>query len=223
VIGQAAGLAFLAAMSPTPLLVAAVYLGSAHPRQATLSYLAGALLTSTVIAVVVVVVLRDVGLNHPDQHTPRYGLRLGLGLLLLAAGAVLASRRRRHGPPGARKKRPGRVSRMATSPSALSAFAVGMIVFAPAITFLAALQVIATARAGIGLTTLAVAIVVLLYVMLAWLPLVFFLIAPGLTERRLKAFNGWLRAHGSELLVGAMAVAGAFLIINGSYGLIAAK
>lgn len=226
VIEEVAGLAVLAALSPTALLVAAVYLGSARPRQTTLFYLLGAVLMSTAIAVVVVVLLRSVGLSRPDQHAPRYGLRLGLGVLLLAVGAVLVVRRRRRGPADQaekKKKKPGLVSRMIANPSPLSAFGVGMLLFAPAVTFLAALQVIATARADIGLTTLAVAVAVLIYVALVWLPLVLFLIAPGLTEHRLKAFNGWLRAHGSTLLVGAIVVAGALMVFDGSYGLITGK
>ena len=39
---QAAGLALLAALSPTTLLVSAVYLGSARPRLVAAAYLAGA-------------------------------------------------------------------------------------------------------------------------------------------------------------------------------------
>ena len=54
-------------------------------------------------------------------------------------------------------------------------------------------------------------------------PLVLFLLAPALTEHRLKAFNGWLRAHGSTLLVGAIVVAGALMVFDGSYGLITGK
>jgi hypothetical protein len=223
VIAQAAGLAVLAALSPTALLVAAVYLGSARPRQTTLFYLLGAALMTTTIAVVGVVLLRSLGLSRPDQHAPRYGLRLGLGLLLLAVGAALVVRRRRQAGQVKKKKKPGLVSRMIASPSPLSAFGVGVLLFAPGITFLAALQVIATARADIELTTLAVAISVLIDVALVWLPLVLFLLAPALTEHRLKAFNGWLRAHGSAVLVGAMVVAGALMVFDGSYGLITGK
>ena len=173
-IEQAAGLAVLAALSPTALLAAAVYLGSARPRQTTLFYLLGAIVMSTVIAVAVVVLLRNVGLSRPHEHTPRYGLRLGLGLLLLAVGAVLVVRRRSRGPADQvkKKKKPGLVSRMIASPSPLSAFAVGVLLFAPGVTFLAAAQVIATARADIELTTLAVAVSVLIDVTLVWLPLV---------------------------------------------------
>jgi Sap, sulfolipid-1-addressing protein len=225
VIGQAAGLAVLAALSPTALLAAAVYLGSARPRQTTLFYLLGAMLMSTTIAVAVVVLLRSVGLSRPDHHTPRYGLRLGLGLLLLAIGAagVLRRRRRRPADQVKKKKKPGLVSRMIASPSPVSAFAVGVLLFAPGVTFLAAAQVIATARASVGLTVVAVAVAVLIDVVLVWLPLVFFLLAPGLTGHHLKAFNGWLRAHGSALLVAAIVVAGALMVFDGSYGLITGK
>src|ERR1035438_3948066 len=72
-IAQAAGLALLAALSPTALLVAAVYLGSARPRLTSLFYLAGAVAMSLVMGVVILVALRSSGLNHPDQHAPRYG------------------------------------------------------------------------------------------------------------------------------------------------------
>ncbi len=82
---QAAGLALLAALSPTALLIAAVYLGSSRPRLVTVFYLAGAVVMSLVMAVVVLEVLRGVNLQRPGEHEPRYGLRLGLGILLLAA------------------------------------------------------------------------------------------------------------------------------------------
>ena len=97
-IEQAAGLALLAALSPTALLVAAVYLGSARPRLTALFHLADAVIMSVIMAVAV----------------------------------------------------------------------------------LAALQVIATARADIELTAAAVAVVVVINVLLVWLPLVLFLLAPGL-------------------------------------------
>jgi hypothetical protein len=225
VIAEAAGLALLAGLSPTALLAAAVYLGSARPRQTTLFYLAGAVLMSTIIAVAVVVLLRSAGLSHPHERTPRYGLRLGLGLLLLAVGAMLLIRRRRRGPDEQvkKKKKPGLVSRMIANPSPVSAFAVGMLLFAPAVTFLAALQVIATARADVEETTLAVAVSVLIYVVLVWVPLVFFLVAPGLTGQRLKAFNAWLRAHGSALGMAAILVVGVLMVLDGSYGLISGK
>ena len=217
-IAQAAGLALLAAMSPTALLVAAVYLGSARPRLTGMFYLAGAVLMSVVTGVVVLVALRSADLNHPDQHAPRYGFRLGLGILLLAAAIVVAGRKPKAPDPA--KAGQGFVSRMVADPAPLSAFVVGLLVFAPGVTFIAALQVIATAGADLELTAIAVIVVVVINVLLVWLPLTLYLVAPGLTTRRLAAFNGWLRANGSTILVGVLAVAGAIMVINGIYGLV---
>ena len=214
---QAAGLALLAALSPTALLISAVYLGSARPRLIAAIYLAGAVLMSVVFGVVILVVLRTAGLNHPHQHAARYGLRLGLGILLLAAGIVVAVRKPR--PPDPARPHQSLVSRMIADPAPVSAFLVGVIVFAPGITFLAALQVIATARASDGLTVLALIIVVVINVLLVWLPIVLHMVAPGITTRYLVAFNGWLRAHGKIILTVVIFAAGLIMVGNGIYGL----
>jgi hypothetical protein len=214
---QAAGLALLAALSPTALLVAAVYLGSARPRLTSAFYLAGAVAMSLLIGVIVLVVLRSTGLSAPAERAPRYGLRLGLGILLLAAAAFVAVRKPRTPDPA--KPQRGLMSRMIADPAPLSALAVGLLVFAPGVSFLAALQVIATANASVELTALATVVVVVINVALVWLPLVLHLFAPHATERRLKAFNGWLRAHATSLLIAVFGVVGAIMVFNGAYGL----
>ena len=217
-LAQAIGLALLSALSPTALLIAAIYLGSARPRLISMFYLAGAVAMSFVMGVVVLLVLRSAGLNHPDQHAPRYGLRLGLGIALLAAGTFVAARKPR--PPDPAKGQHGLVSRMVADPAPLSAFVVGLLVFAPGVTFIAALQVIATARAGPDLTVLAVILVVAINVLLVWLPITLHLVAPRATERRLKAFNRWLRARGSTVLFGVLSLAGGIMVFDGIYGLV---
>jgi hypothetical protein len=217
VILEAAGLALLAALSPTALLVAAVYLGSARPRLIAGFYLAGAVLVSLVMGWVLVLVLRSAGLSRPGEHEPRYGLRLGLGIVLLAAAIVVARRTPR--PPDPGKAQQGIVSKMIANPAPLSAFVVGVIVYAPGITFLAALQVIATSRASLELTGLALIIVVVIYSLLVWLPIVVYLVAPALVGRYLTAFNGWLRAHGKKIAIWVLVVVGGIMVGNGIYGL----
>lgn len=221
-IGQAAGLALLSALSPTALLVAAVYLGSARPRQTALFYLAGAVTMSLILGVVFLVVLRGAGLNLPRNRRARDDLRLGLGVLLLAAGVAVAARKPKQ-PDPARARQRGPVSRMTARPGSGTAFAVGLIVFGPSLTFLAAVQVIATARAGAGLTALAMAVVVILTALFVWLPLVLYLVAPETTTRGLTAFNGWLRAHAATLTAAVLCAAGTIMIVTGAYGLIAGK
>jgi len=218
---QAAGLALLAALSPTALLVAAVYLGSARPRLVTAFYLAGAVLMSLIMGVILLVALRNANLQRPGEHTPRYELRLVLGILLLAAAVVVARRQPR--PPDPDKPPKGIVAKMVADPKPRSAFLVGLLIFAPGVSFLAAVQVIATAQASFDLTAIALILVVVINVLLVWLPIVIHLVAPGVATRYLTAFNGWLRAHGKLILICVLAVVGGIMIINGIYGLVAGR
>jgi hypothetical protein len=214
---QAAGLALLASISPTALLMAATFLGSARPRLIAAYYLCGAVVMSLVMGVVILVVLRSADLSHPAEHTPRYGLRLGFGVLLLLAGYTVARRKAR--PNGPATDRPGLLSRMTAAPRPGTAFLVGLLVFAPGATFVAAIQVIATAQAGVELTVIAAIMVVGINVLLVWGPLVVYIVAPEPTTRHLTAFNGWLQAHGRTVLMWVLLVAGGFLIGTGIHGL----
>ena len=216
---QAAGLAVLAALSPTALLIAAIYLGSARPRLTGLFYLAGALIMTVIMAVVVLLVLRSVGLNHPREHEPRYGLRLGLGVIAFIAGLVVAARRPK--PPDPDKPMQGIMSKLVANPAPAMAFVVGVLVFTPGVIFIAAMQVIATAQASVEAVVTAALLVVIINVMLVWLPVVLYLLAPDATSRRLTAFNTWLRTHGHLLLTVGLLAAGAILIVNGALGLAA--
>jgi hypothetical protein len=217
VILQAAGLALLASISPTALLIGAVYLGSSRPKLTALFYLAGAVIMSVIMAVVVLVILHTAGLNQPREHAPRYGLRLGLGVIALVAGLVIAARKPK--PPDPSKPTKGFLSKMVANPGPGSAFVVGVLLFTPGVTFIAAIQVIATARASIEAIVTAAIVVVVLNVLLVWLPIVLYLISPHATGRRLKAFNEWLRTHAHAILTVALIAAGALLIINGALGL----
>jgi hypothetical protein len=215
-IGQALGFAFLAGLSPTALVVATVLLASANPRRTVLFFLAGAVLMTVVVGAAIFVALRAGGLQHTAEREPRYGLRLGLGALAIAASLVLVSRKPRPRDPN---KKPNLVSRLVARPSPASAFAAGLLVFTPSITFIAAIQVIATAEDGIALVALAAVLVVTIVVVLAWLPLLLYMLAPDATTRTLKAIDGWLRDHGRAVLIACLAVGGIALVVDGALGL----
>lgn len=214
---EAAGLAVLAGISPTALMVVAIYLGSARPRVVTAFFLAGALTISVIMAIVVLAIVRGTGLNQPAQHAPRYGLRLGVGIALLTAAIIVAARKPRGLDHSAAKS--GLMSRLIADPAPATAFVAGMLVYFSGLAFVAALQVIYTARAGIELTILATALVVIINAYLVWLPLTLHELMPRLTERRLKAFNNWLRVHGKGVLVTVFGIAGLIMTSNGGYGL----
>jgi hypothetical protein len=216
VIGQAAGFALLSALSPAALLAAAVYLSSANPRKTLLIYLAGAVTMTVVLGIVLFFVIHAGGLNQPRQRQPRYGVRLGLGVIALTASLVIS---RRKPKPARPDKKPGLINRLMTHPSPIAAFVVGLLLFAPSVSFIAAVQVIATAKASDATTALAMTLVVLIDVMFIWLPLGLYIAAPDVTTRTLKAVNAWLQAHSHRLTVVLLAVAGVVLIGNGIYGL----
>jgi len=216
VLIQATGLALLAAISPTALVVAAAYIGSANPRTTLLLYLAGALVITFVLAVGLYFVLKAGHLDLSRRREPRYDLRLGLGIVLLLASAFFARRARRRGPPAPSK---GLVARLLARPGSLTAFAVGVIVYGPSVTLIAAIQVIATSRPSAVSAVVALAIVIAVSVMCVWVPFVLYLLAPRPTTRILGVFNSWLQAHGQLLLVGALGAAGVYLIANGILGL----
>jgi Sap, sulfolipid-1-addressing protein len=214
---QAIGFAFLAALSPTALVVATVFLASAEPRRTSLYFLCGALAMTVVVGVIIFVALRAGGLQHADEREPRYGLRLGLGVLALGAGLFLVTRKPRAVQTS---KRPNLVSRLVANPAPRTAFAVGLLVFSPGVTFIAAVSVIATAHEeSRALLALAALLVVAINVLLAWLPLILYLIAPDATNRKLKALDGWLRQYGRTVLIAGLAVAGVALVLDGAFGL----
>jgi hypothetical protein len=217
VLLQAAGFALLAAISPTALLVMAVWLSSANPRRMAMLYVTGAVIMTVAMAVAVAVVIRFAGLNLAHRHDPRYGVRLGLGVLALAtAGIVLARKRPRQ---DAGKEHKGFVARLISQPSPRAAFASGVLLFAPGATFIAAVQVVATSDASVAVIVLALVLVVAITAVVVWLPLVGYLAAPDATTRRLAALNGWLRIHGKTLVIYALGVAGVVLIVDGALGL----
>jgi hypothetical protein len=214
VLGQAVSFALLAAVSPTALIVLAVYLGSSSPRRTASYYVAGALVMTAVTCGVVFAIIKLSGLDLPRHHGPRYALRLGLGALALAAGAFIQLR-----PHPSSKPASGLMSRLVTEPTPRIAFAAGVVLFAPSLMLLAAVQVVATARANAALTTLALIIVVIITVVIVWLPMLAFLAVPDRTTRMLKLVSTWLHRYGRTVAVAALTVGGAALVIDGALGL----
>lgn len=225
-LAQAAGFAILATLSPAALAVMAAFLASASPRRAGLMYVAGAMLMTLVTAVAMLLIIRAYGLELARGREPRFGLRLATGILALAVAAVISRRkpRNRRDPRNARNPREGEpgkglVSRIIRRPTARMAFLAGLILFAPSATFIAAVQVVATADADIPLTLLGLAMVVVLAAMIPWLPLVAYLIAPDATITRLMMLNSFLRVHGKKLAIAILTICGIALVITGVLGL----
>jgi|SRR5215469_9368053 len=214
---EAAGLAVLAALTPTAVLVSAVFLGSVNPHRTVLVYLAGAVVMTAIFATVVFLALRAGHLQRPREYQPRYGLRLGLGVLMMLAGAYLRLRKPKPPDPARRDKRI--ISRLLARPRPWAAFIVGLLVYAPSLTFIAAVQVVATSKASVVTSVLEIALVIAITVMFAWLPFVLYLVAPERTAWVLRSSDSWLRSHGYVLAVAGLGIGGALLALDGILGL----
>jgi hypothetical protein len=222
--GQAAGLAVLAAVYPAAMLIAALYLSSERPGKTTVWFVVGGLLKVTAVGIVLLLVIRAGGLSRigHSHHQVRYGLRLGLGVIAIIASVVLYRRRGPEPKPSdaAKAKKPNLIQRMTAQPRPLAAFAVGAVIFGQSVTFIAAVQVVATANTSLADTIAAMAMIIVLTIAFAWLPLIAYLIAPAGTIRTLAAVDTWLKRHGKALLTAAIGIAGIFLVIQGITGLI---
>ena len=218
---EALGFALLAALNPTALLIGAAYLGSDNPRKITLFYLVGAIIMTAVMGTVLILIIRAGGLAEVRNRQPRYGLRLGLGVVALAAGIVVAKRKPKAEPalPDGASPKQGRMARMIARPSPLTAIVVGILLFYPSVNFIAAVQVIATAHAALSSEVIALVLVVFIDVLAVWLPLLLYLIAPDATVHTLRAFEGWLHAHQRIIIIAGLIAGGVILIVNGSLGL----
>jgi MFS family permease len=215
---QAAGFAVLAAISPPAMLIAAIFLGSERPGRMTAVYVIGGLVIVAIVATIALLVIRDAGLSHHSQQHTRYGLRLALGIVALIAAVVLA-RREPKKPDPAKPKKPSLIQRMSSAPNARNAFIVGILIFGPSVSFIAAVQVVATAKAGVAATVGALAMIVVITVAFAWIPLVAYLIAPDRTVRSIRATEAWVHKHGKQIVVCALAVIGVILVIQGIVGI----
>jgi MFS family permease len=217
---QAAELALLAAIYPPAILVAALYLASARPGRTTVFYVAGGLLVVAVFGMIALIVLRAGGISLPSHHHTRYGLRLGLGVVALIAAVVIYRHKPKRKKPeeAGKQKKPGLIARWSAEPKPLTAFVVGIFMFGPSITFIAAVQVVASSKADVAATVGAMAMIIAITIAFAWLPLVAYLIAPARTTRVLKAFEGWLRRNRQKVLAAAVGVIGLLLVAQGIAG-----
>jgi hypothetical protein len=228
---QAAGLALLAAISPPAVLIATLYLASPNPARTTALFVIGGFAVVAVVGTIALIALRAGGLSLPSHHQTRYGLRLGLGVIALIAAMLIYRRRpmpekpeetagRQNKPENGtgKRKKPGLITRWSSEPSPRTAFLVGIFMFGPSITFIAAVQVVASSKADLTATVGAMAMIVVLTVAFAWLPLVAYLVAPARTTRALQAFDAWLRRNRRTVLAGAVGVIGVLLVAQGIAG-----
>ena len=217
------GLAFLAALNPKLLALDLLLIENRRPRAMFLCLLLGGMTVALTIGWLDVLVVHADAIHH--QASVSAGVDLALGLLLLAAGALLATGRlqgRRKasvpagdGPPDKPEKKDGWAQRVLSEPRLGLAMLVGAIVGIPGASYLAALHNLVTGKYSTATRVIAVAVFVVIDFLLIIIPFAFLELRPEATKARLKGTQDWLLSHARQLMATIALLLGAYLAISG--------
>ena len=216
-------LAFLSALNPKLLALDLLLIENRRPRAMFLCLLLGGMTVAATIGLLDVLVLHADAIKA--QGTVSAGVDLALGLLLLAAGALLATGRL-HGrrktpvpagdaPPAKPEKKDGWAQRVLSEPRLGLAMLVGALIGIPGATYLTALHNLVTGKSSTAIQVLAVVIFVIIDFLLIIIPFAFLELRPEATKAALKHAQDWLLGHALQLMDAIALLLGAYLAVSG--------
>jgi hypothetical protein len=212
-------LAVVAALNPKLLAVDLLLIENRRPRAMFLCVLAGGLTVGITIGLLDVLVFHADAIN--SQKTVSAGVDLVLGLVLLAAGGLVATgrlhgRRKAAVPAGGGQpeKKDGWAQRVLAEPRLGLAMLVGALVGIPGGAYLSALHNLVTGKSSTATQVLAVIVFVLIEFSLIIVPFVFLELRPEATKAALENAQDWLLAHARKLMAYTALILGAYLVIS---------
>jgi hypothetical protein len=216
-------LAFLSALNPKLLALDLLLIENRRPRAMFLCLLLGGMTVALTIGLLDVLVFRADAIKH--QASVSAGVDLALGLLLLAAGALLATGRL-HGrrtapvpagdaPPGQPEKKDGWARRALAEPRLGLAMLAGALIGIPGASYLAALHQLVTGKSSTATQVVAVFVFVIIDFLLIIIPFAFLELRPEATKALLKHTQDWLLRHAVHLMTAIALLLGAYLAISG--------
>ena len=217
------GLAFLAGLNPKLLALDLLLIENRRPRAMFLCLLLGGLTVALTIGWL------DVLVFHADaikaQGKVSAGVDLAVGLLLLAAGGLLATGRlhgRRKTPlptgdgqPEKKEKKDSWAQRVLREPRLGLAMLIGALIGIPGASYLTALHILVTGKSSTATQVIAVVIFVLIDFLLIIIPFAFLELRPEATKAALKNAQDWLLGHALQLMATIALLLGAYLAISG--------
>jgi hypothetical protein len=216
-------LAFFAALNPKLLAIDLLLIENRRPRMMFLCVLLGGFTVGLAIG------LLDVLVFHIDaigsQKTVSAGVDLGLGLFLLAVGALVATGRlhgRRKAPvaagtgqPDKPEKKDGWAQRVLAEPRLGLAMLIGAVCGIPGASYLTGLHILITSKSSTANQVVGVVLFVLIEFLLIIIPFVFLELWPEATKARLKHAQDWLLGHARQLMAYTALILGAYLAVSG--------
>jgi Sap-like sulfolipid-1-addressing protein len=216
-------LAFTAALNPKLLAIDLLLIENRRPRAMFLCVLLGGLTVGITVGLLDVLVLHLDAIS--SQKTVSAGVDLGLGLLLLAVGALvvtgrLHARRKAAVPAGGglpdtpEKAKSDGWARLLAEPRLGLAMLIGAVCGIPGASYLAGLHILITSKAPTVGQVIGVVLFVLIEFLLIIIPFVFLELRPEATKRTLKSTHDWLLGHARQLMAYTALVLGAYLTIS---------
>jgi hypothetical protein len=215
-------LAFLSALNPKLLALDLLLIENRRPRLMFSCLLLGGLTVATVIGLLDVLVFHADAIKSQGQVSA--GVDLALGVVLLAAGALLATGRlhgRRKtpapagdGPPEQPEKKDSWAQRALSEPRFGLAMLVGAVIGIPGATYLTALHNLVTGTSSTATQVIAVLVFVVIDFLLILIPFAFLELRPEATKARLKHTQDWLLSHALQLMATIALLLGAYLAIS---------
>jgi hypothetical protein len=215
-------LAFIAALNPKLLALDLLLIENRRPRAMFLCLLLGGMTVALTIGLLDVLVFRADAIKAQGKVSA--GVDLALGLLLVAAGALLATRRlhgRRKAPVPAGVAQPGQpekdgwARRVLAEPRLGLAMLVGALIGIPGASYLTALHNLVTGKSSTATQVIAVAVFVLIDFLLIIIPFAFLELRPEATKALLKHTQNWLLGHAAQLMAAIALLLGSYLAVSG--------
>jgi|SRR5689334_22131688 Sap, sulfolipid-1-addressing protein len=220
-------LAFFAALNPKLLAVDLLLIENRRPRAMFLCVLLGGLTVGLTIGLLDVLVFHLDAIN--SQKTVSAGVDLGLGLFLLAVGALVATGRlhgRRKAPVPAgdgqpekpekekKEKKAGWAQRVLAEPRLGLAMLIGAVCGIPGASYLTGLHILITSKSSTANQVVGVVLFVLIEFLLIIIPFVSLELWPEATKARLKTTQDWLLGHARQLMAYTALILGAYLAVS---------
>jgi hypothetical protein len=223
--------AFTAAFNPTLLAATTVMLLLPKPERLLLGYLAGAMITSITLGLVIVFTLHDSGAEQTARNAVAPSVDFALGALALLASYLIrpgrvpkdggrlaelrhrrAERRKEKGPP--------RWQRELSRGTARTTFVVGIVLTLPGASYLVGLDHIAERHASTVATVAMVLGFNVIMLALLELPLIGYAVAPEWTPQAVERFRTSLNRNGRRIAWRGLFAVGLLLIVRGAIELL---
>jgi hypothetical protein len=217
---EAIVLALASAVRPSSSLAAVYALLSAdRPRSLLAAFIAGGLLVSAALGVLVVVELHGVDLpGGESRFTDVVDVVAGVAALGFATGVHFGGMDRI--PRRRPREEPSWLSRTLRDPSPAVAAAVGVATHVPGLFYLVALNAIAASRPGFAHALVQVLVYNAIWFSVPIAALAFARRRPADAHDLIERLNDAMRRHQQTILAAVFAAAGAFLVIKGLVGLL---